>query len=133
MHRVLSRRLALLLTAATALVAMPIAAAPAGAVAGSAVHRTAASAEIGTGTQLAARFRSTRRYNRPTYRRSYPRRNRSRGLLRSFLHGAFWGWMLSHFFGFGYGFPLFIPFLLLVFALLALRRRRQPAYRTRAW
>ena len=33
--------------------------------------------------------------------------------------------MLSHFFGGGYGFPLFIPFLLIVFLLLARRPRRR--------
>jgi hypothetical protein len=61
--------------------------------------------------------RSYRSYRSPGYGYRY-RTRRGHG----FLHGLFWGWMLSHFFG--GGFPL--GWLLLVgLAVLLLRRRRR--------
>jgi hypothetical protein len=64
-----------------------------------------------------SRYSYGRRY---PYGRGYGYRPRGHG----FLHGLFWGWMLSHFFRGGYGVPLW-PFFLVIVLLLVSRRRRR--------
>jgi hypothetical protein len=73
----------------------------------------------GGGGYLSRRSTGSRR----GYGTQRPRRNR--GFLRGLFHGLLWGWLLSHLFG--GGFPLILPLMLLVFLLVAGRRRRPRA------
>lgn len=65
--------------------------------------------------------RSYRSYRYPRYGYHPYRYRRGRG----FLHGLFWGWVLSHFFGGGFPFGWL---LLLGFAWVLLRRRRRRSF-----
>ena len=119
------------LTLLAALLALALAS-PVAAPASRSATTAAAAVVVQDGTQLALRggrgfgygrsrygYRPSSRY--PGYR--YPRR---RG--HGFLHGLFAGWLLSHFFGGGYGFPLWPFFLLFVLWMLSRRRRRRDYY-----
>ena len=72
-------------------------------------------------TAKLARFGGFGRSYRPYRPRGYGYRPHRYRRGHGFLHGLFWGWMLSHFFG--GGFALFW-IVLLAFAWLMVRQRR---------
>jgi len=95
--------------------------------AATAATTTASPAPAGHVTTTAApqeaRFGSGRGFgSRRTFRPPARSTRFRRSPGRSFFHGLFWGWMLSHFFG--GGFPLVFPFLFLLLFLMAAMRRR---------
>jgi hypothetical protein len=112
-----------LLAAVLGAVALAAAAVPAVAGASAPPARIAA-AHVGAQQSRFGRGFGTRGYRSyPSYRRpSYGYRRHG----HPFLHGLFFGWLLSHFFG--GGFPLFPLVLLGVVLLMFRRRRRRPMY-----